>query len=63
MKNELLKYELATYEGKEVIFIRFTYDAALLERVKKLTGVKWSQTQKAWYVLDTALSGEIRVIS
>ncbi len=25
----------------------------LVERVKKLVGVKWSQSKKAWYVLDT----------
>ena len=54
MKNNLVKYELATYKGKEVIFIRFEYEAALNERVKKLVGVQWSQSQKAWHVLDSS---------
>ncbi len=53
MSNKTVKYELATHKGKEVIFIRFDYDAALIARVKKLVGVQWSQSQKAWYGLDT----------
>ncbi len=48
-----IKYEIANHDGKEVIFIRFPYDKALVERVKKLTGAKWSQRRKAWYVLDS----------
>jgi integrase/recombinase XerD len=35
-----------------VIFIRFPYDAKLLERVRKLTGARWSKSEKAWYVKD-----------
>jgi integrase/recombinase XerD len=55
MINNTVKYELAHHKGKEVIFIRFEYDAALVGRVKKLVGVQWSQSQKSWYVLDSAL--------
>jgi site-specific recombinase XerD len=55
MSNNTVEYELANHKGKDVIFIRFNYDAALIARVKKLIGVQWSQSQKAWYVLDTAL--------
>ena len=40
------------------IFIRFEYDRALIERVKKLVGVQWSQSEKAWYVLDSTLYRE-----
>lgn len=40
------------HKGEAVIFIRFDYDAALIARVKKLVGVQWSQSQKAWYVRD-----------
>ncbi len=56
--NSIVKYELAHHKGKEVIFIRFDYDVALIARVKKLVGVQWSQSQKAWYVLDTAMYRE-----
>jgi integrase/recombinase XerD len=52
--NELVKYELAMHKGQEVIFIRFDYSAELNQRVKKLVGVRWSQSQKSWYVLDNA---------
>jgi site-specific recombinase XerD len=52
--NSAIKYELDSHKGIEVIFIRFDYDAALNERIRKLVGVKWSASQKAWYVLDTA---------
>ena len=51
--KEKITYELTNHKGKDVIFIRFEYDAELINRLKKLTGVKWSQSQKAWYVMDT----------
>lgn len=47
-------YELDVHEGKNVILIKFPYDKALVERVKKLVGVKWSRSKKAWYVSDTS---------
>jgi integrase/recombinase XerD len=53
-----VQYELAVYEGKEVIFIRFAYNTALVARVKKLVGVKWSFAQKAWYVIDSVFYRE-----
>ena len=49
-----VSYELDVHEGKDVILIKFPYDKELVERVKKLVGVKWSQSKKAWYVLDTS---------
>jgi len=58
MKNNRVQYELKAYQGKDVIFIRFEYDRALIERVKKLVGVQWSQSEKAWYVLDSTLYRE-----
>jgi site-specific recombinase XerD len=58
MSNNTIKYELANHKGKEVIFIRFEYDAALVVRVKKLVGVQWSQSQKSWYVMDSAIYRE-----
>ena len=47
-----IKYEAANHVGKEVIFIHFVKNAELNQRVKKLTGVKWSSSRKAWYVND-----------
>ncbi len=49
-----VSYELGIHCDKAVIFIRFEYNEPLIERVKKLVGVQWSQSQKAWYVLDNA---------
>lgn len=49
-----INYELGTHRAQEVIFIRFASNATLNQRVRKLVGVKWSQSQKAWYVLDNA---------
>jgi hypothetical protein len=53
-----IKYELAIHNGKDVIFIRFERNVELNIRIKKLVGVRWSQTQKAWYVLDSAFYRE-----
>ena len=58
MEDHCVQYELTTYHGKDVIFIRFEYDRALIERVKKLVGVQWCSSEKAWYVLDSALYRE-----
>ena len=55
MKDNPVKYELTTHRGKDVILIRFEYNAALIERVKKLVGVQWSQSYKTWYVMDSAM--------
>jgi integrase/recombinase XerD len=48
-----LRYELGLHKEKNVIFIRFDYSSELNERVRKLVGIRWSQSQKSWYVLDT----------
>lgn len=49
-----VQFEPGTHREQAVIFIRFDRDAALVARVKKLAGVRWSQSQKAWYVMDSA---------
>jgi hypothetical protein len=49
-----IKYELGTHKNKEVIYILFEKNEALNLRVRKLVGVKWSNTKKAWYVQDSA---------
>jgi len=52
MIKQPITYELATHRGKDVIFIRFEYSRDLNERVRKLVGIQWSRTEKAWYVLN-----------
>ena len=47
-----IQYEPAIHKGHKVIFIRFEKNTVLNKRIKELVGVKWSQTQKAWYVTD-----------
>ncbi len=49
-----IKYELANHKDKDVIYIHFERNLEMNQRVKKLVGVKWSNTKKAWYVLDSA---------
>lgn len=53
MENDV-RYEIATHKGSDVIFLRFAYRADLNEKVKTLVGVRWSASEKAWYVPDTA---------
>lgn len=48
--NANIRFEPATHKGTDVIFIRFEYNRELNERVRKLVGVQWSRTEKAWYV-------------
>jgi integrase/recombinase XerD len=45
-------YEMALHKGQDVIFIRFDYSRELNERVRKLIGVRWSKSQRSWYVID-----------
>jgi integrase/recombinase XerD len=49
-----IKYELGNHKGKDVIYIHFERNLEMNQRVKKLVGVKWSNSKKAWYVLDSA---------
>jgi integrase/recombinase XerD len=58
MSDIAIRYEIAAHKGKEVIFIRFAYSAELNEQVKQMVGVQWSASEKAWYVLDSALYRE-----
>jgi site-specific recombinase XerD len=52
MTNSQIQYEIATHKGKNVIFIHFAPNPDTKKWAKELVGAKWSQTQKAWYVLD-----------
>lgn len=53
-----IEFQIGNHRGKDVIFIRFAHHAELNKRVRKLVGVRWSQSEKAWYVLDTPLYRE-----
>lgn len=53
-----IKYELANHQGKDVIYIHFERNLEMNQRVRKLVGVKWSNSKKAWYVLDSAFYRE-----
>ena len=48
-----IKYELANHRGNDVIYIHFERNLEMNIRVKKLVGVRWSNSKKAWYVLDS----------
>jgi site-specific recombinase XerD len=58
MKTPPVTYEFGAHQGETVIYIRFEYNLQLIERVKKLAGVRWSAAQKAWFVRDTASNRE-----
>lgn len=45
-------YQLGNIKKAAVIFIRFKYDVQLLNEVKKIIGVRWSNEYKTWYVRD-----------
>jgi site-specific recombinase XerD len=49
-----ITFELGEHKGRKVIFIRFPFDKTTNEWVKGLSGAKWSNTNKCWYVLDNA---------
>ena len=49
-----INFELGIHRDKHIILIRFDKDEELIARVKKLKGVHWSRTLKAWYVPDVA---------
>ena len=53
-----ISYQLTSHRGGDVILIRFEKNADLNLRVRKLTGVRWSNTLKAWYVKDTVFYRE-----
>jgi integrase/recombinase XerD len=43
-----------THKKEKRIAVYFEKDAALISRIKKLEGVRWSATLKAWHLPDTA---------
>lgn len=60
MPNDILlpkewKFELAEHDNKPVILIRFPFNNEHQLLVRTFTGVRWSNSKKAWYVLDTPI--------
>lgn len=45
-------YDFGIHRNKEVIWIKFEKDWNLIRKVKTLPNVKWSHSQKTWYVPD-----------
>ena len=45
--------ERIRYKGEQRIAIYFEKNAVLIQRVKKLEGIRWSQKLKAWHVPDS----------
>jgi site-specific recombinase XerD len=50
--NIEVNFTIGSHKNMPVIWIQFEKHDALIQRVKKLTGVKFSASQKAWYVPD-----------
>ncbi|MBK8685903.1 MAG: phage integrase N-terminal SAM-like domain-containing protein [Bacteroidetes bacterium] len=40
------------HKGQEVIFIFCKFDTELIQIIRRIPGSKWSQSRRAWYVLD-----------
>lgn len=49
------QFELAEHHKIPVIFIKFPYNAQHQALVRTFTGARWSNSKKAWYVLDTPM--------
>ena len=45
-------FETGTHNDKNVIWILFPYNQNLISELKKQTSVRWSTTNKKWYVPD-----------
>lgn len=44
-----IKLEFGEHRHQLVVFVRFTYNHDLSERIRKFEGVRWSQSQESWY--------------
>jgi integrase/recombinase XerD len=54
MEVNKFDFKVGLHNKNAVIFIRFEKDYNLMDQVKNLNGAKWSQSNKRWYVPDTA---------
>ena len=59
MQPELnIVLEPANHRGKDVIFVKFPYNEELVSVLRTIDDAKWSQSNKCWYVPDTATHKE-----
>lgn len=49
---DCFKINLGTHRGKNVIWLEFPYNMALVASLKSQTTAHWSQSRKAWYLAD-----------
>ncbi len=40
-----------SHKGKEILLLKFPYDKYLIEKVKRIENIEWSNTQRAWYTV------------
>ena len=45
-----IKLNYDHHRDQKVVLVRFDYNLKLIEQVKKLTGSRWSQTRRCWYI-------------
>ncbi|HQV79183.1 MAG TPA: tyrosine-type recombinase/integrase [Chitinophagales bacterium] len=57
MENQII-YEFDKHNQQNVILIKFNYNKDLIEKFKKIKGIKWSYTKRAWYLIDNSINRE-----
>ena len=45
-----IKLDNGYHRNQKVVLIRFDYNLKLIEQVKKLSGSRWSQSKRCWYI-------------
>ncbi|MCD6564680.1 MAG: site-specific integrase [Bacteroidales bacterium] len=45
-----IKLDYDHHRNQKVVLIKFAYNFKLIEQVKKLSGSRWSQTKRCWYL-------------
>jgi integrase/recombinase XerD len=56
--------EKVVHRGQKRIKLMFAYNSALIERVRKIDGVRWSASMGCWHVPDNAVAiGQLRSIT
>ena len=58
-RAENYTYQPGVYNNKEIIWILFEYNTALIAQLKQNLKARWSRTNKKWYVADTAFHREL----
>jgi len=51
--DNIVHAELIQHRSATQIALRFTFDQAIFEHIKKLEGIKWSQTHRCFYLLHS----------